>query len=216
MSQHLKRKAMEKSWPLPRKGTKYVTRPYPGKSFETALPLVIALRDVLKMVDTKKELKSLLNKNEIYVNERIIKEEKFPVGLFDVLSLPKIKKYFRATLTDKGKIALEEINEKDSQSKVCKVVGKKMLKKGILQINCLDGRNFLYKGNIAANDSIIFNLKENKVEKIIPLKAGAEVFVLGGGHIGAIGKISEINEKIKVQIKNNTFEIQAKNICVIK
>jgi len=212
---HIKRKAIEKSWPLPRKGTKYLIRPYPGKKSEFSIPLGIALREILKIAATKREVKELLNNNEIIVDGKIRKEIKFPLNIFDVLSIPKIKKDFRIILNEKGKLSFDEIKEKDIHLKTCKVIGKKTIKNGIQQINCFDGRNLICKDKINVNDSIVYNLKENKIAKVLPLKTGAEVFITGGAHIGERGKITEINKNIKIQIKNKNFEVHAKNIYAI-
>jgi len=213
---HLKRKAIARSWPLPKKGTKYVMKPYPGKKRELSLPLGIILRDILKIASTRREIKALLNANEIFVDGKLRKKEKTPLSLFDILSIPRLNKYYRITINEKRKIALEEINEKDSNIKICKVIGKKMLKNGIQQINCSDGINFIYKDKISINDSIIFDLKNKKIIKILPLKIGAEVFITGGAQSGLKGKIAEIDGKIKVRIKNKNLEVQVKNLYVIE
>ncbi|MEM2956084.1 MAG: hypothetical protein QW041_00705 [Candidatus Pacearchaeota archaeon] len=212
---HIKRKAMEKSWPLPRKGTKYLLKPYPGKKKEMSIPLGLIIRDVLKIANTRKEVKALLHNNEVKINGKIVTEEKFPLSIFDILSLEKLGKHFRVIFNKNGKIMMEEISEKEANLKICKVTGKKILKGGIQQINCLDGRNFIYKDKVKINDSIVVDLKENKIIKILPLKQGADVFIIGGKHIGEKGKISEIDEKIKTIIDGKSFEIQAKNIYVI-
>jgi len=213
---HLIRKSIKNSWPIPRTGSKYIVCPYPGKKNELAMPLAIILRDILKLADTRKEIKELLKKDTVLVDNKIRREEKFPVCIFDTLSIPKIGKFFRMILNAHGKLALESITEKETTLKTCKIVGKKILNKGIQQINCFDSRNILSKEKINVNDSIIFDLKENKIVKILPLKENAEVFVIGGKHKGIKGKIAEIKDhKIKVQIKDHLFETKARNIYLI-
>jgi len=212
---HLKRISIEKSWPLPRKGTKYMLKAYPGKISGLSIPLGIALRDVLKIANTRKEVKALLHDKEISIDGKTITEEKFPVGIMDILAIKKLNKHFLVTLNESGKIMFEETNEKDSQLKICKVIGKKTIKNGVQQINCIDGRNFISKEKIAINDSLAIDLKTNKIAKILPLKVGADVMITGGEHIGEKGKVSEKNEKIKVHIKNKNFEIHLRNIYVI-
>jgi len=211
---HLKRISIERSWPLPRKGTKYLLKAHPGKKAEISMPLGIMIRDVLKLAGTRKEVKSMLHSREISIDGKIITEEKFPVGIFDIMSIKKLGKNFIVTLNESGKISLDEISE--THQKICKVIGKKVLKKGISQINCIDGRNFISKEKLGINDSVIIDLKESRISKVLPLKAGAETLITGGEHIGEKGKIIEKNEKIKVQIKGKNFEIHAKNIYVIK
>jgi len=211
---HLKRISIEKSWPLPRKGTKYVLKSYPGQSM--SMPLGIILRDILKITSRRKETKALLHGKEVIVNGKINGEEKSPIGLFDVVSIPKLKKNFVMTLNEKGKIYLEEIDDKDSHSKICKVVNMTVLKKGVRQINCLDGRNFISKEKVSINDSVVVGFSNGKISKVITFKSGAEIFVMGGAHMGEKGKITEKDDKIKVSIHGKNFEIQEKNIIVTK
>jgi small subunit ribosomal protein S4e len=213
---HLKRSSIERSWPLPKKGTKYLLKAHPGKKAEISMPLGIMIRDVMKIAGTRKEVKSMLHSKEVSVDGKIITEEKFPVGIFDIMCIKKLNKNFMITLNENGKIGLDEISDKETGQKICKVIGKKVLKKGISQINCIDGRNFISKEKLSTNDSVIIDLKESKISKVLPLKAGAEILITGGEHIGEKGKIIEKNEKIKVQIKGKNFEIHAKNIYVIK
>ena len=215
MTKHMKRLAIEKSWPLPRKGTKYLMKQYPGKRKEIAMPLAIVIRDILKVASTKREVRELLKAGDIIVDGKVCKEEKFPLSIFDNLSIPKIKKNYRITLTENGKICAEEISEKDAHLKICKIIGKKMLKNKVQQINCFDGRNFISKEKMNVNDSIIFDLKENKIVKMMPLKNGSDVFIMGGAHIGHKGKITSVEPKIKVKIKDNEFETQEDKVYVI-
>lgn len=209
---HLKRISIPRSWPLPRKGTKYLLCAHPGKKAEISIPLGIIIRDVLKIANTKKEMKALLQAEEIEVDGKIVREEKFPISIFDIIGVKSLNKSFKVILNEKGKLDLEETKE---TTKVCKVIGKKMLPNKVLQINCFDGRNFISKEKISVNDSLQIDIKTGKIIKILPFKTGSEVFITGGEHIGQKGKISEAGRQIRVSIKGKNFEIHAKNIYVI-
>ena len=55
-SSHLKRLAMPRSWPLPRKTTVWVTRPSPGgHSLERCMPVNLIIRDVLGRAQSSRE-----------------------------------------------------------------------------------------------------------------------------------------------------------------
>ena len=82
---HLKRNKIPKTWAVPRKGTKYVVRPL--NNLKNSVPLLIILRDMLKVARTRKEVKKLLNLGKIKVNGKVVKEEKYALTLFDVLKL---------------------------------------------------------------------------------------------------------------------------------
>ena len=207
---YLKRKAMPRSWPIPRKGTAYVI-----KGSERTMPLLTIMRDILGVVKTKKEAKNLMNASEIFVDGRPRKEVAYGVNLFSVISLPKIKKFYRLEL-NKDKLAIVEIKEKESETKPCKIIGKKTLKKNKQQINLIDGRNILTNEKMKVNDSVIINLKEIKIVKYLQLEKGAEVIIIGGKNMGSTGKISEIGEKITVKSGEKMLTIMPKNIYVIE
>lgn len=192
---------MPRSWPLPRKGTKYVTKPLVGKKIEYALPICIILRDMLKKAITKKEVKKILLAKDVLVDNKEVKNISFPVGLFDIVALPRINKYFRIEFSKKGKLCIKEIPENEAYLKPCKIIGKKMLKKGKTQINLYDGKNFLYKEG-KVNDSVIIDLKQNKIVKHLPLKEGALVYVIKGKYAGVKGQVIK-REKDFVTIKNS-------------
>jgi len=212
---HIKRISMEKSWPLPRKGNKYVTAPYPGRNLRYALPLRIVLRDLIKIGHTQKEIKTILCGSNVLVNGRVRKDEKYPFGIFDVLSLPKIGKNYTLMLTTKGKLIIREISAKDAGIKICKVIGKKTLSNGRNQINFIDGRNIISEEKVNTGDSVMIELKDNKIIKVLPMRVGADVYVIGGEHIGEKGKIAEIGDKIKVTIGGKNFDIQENNLYII-
>ena len=67
---HLKRLASPKSWPIKKKGIKWVKRPFPGPhSFKLGLPITIVLREMLCYAKTLKEVRSILNNKEILVDK---------------------------------------------------------------------------------------------------------------------------------------------------
>jgi small subunit ribosomal protein S4e len=207
---YMKRKAMPKSWPLPRKGTTYVI-----KSSERTMPLLVIIRDILGIVKTRKEGKTLLNDSEIVVDGKTRKEISYPAGLFSVVSLPKIKKYYKIDLV-KNKFAVKEIKEDDANSRPFKIIGKTILKGNKQQINLNDGRNLISKEKMKINDSVLINLKDNKILKYLPIEKGANVYIIGGKNIGMQGKITEAGEKIIVKSDEKMLSILPKNIFVVE
>jgi len=210
---HIKRKTIPSFWPIQRTGTTYLGVPTHDK--RNSISLIVVMRDMMDIVKTKKELKSLLNTKKIMINDKIIKEINYPICLFDTISLPSIKKYYRANLVDK-KFNIEEISEKESHVKIYKVIGKKLLKSKKQQINLTNGRNILTTEKVNVGDFIVLN-NENKIQKIISLKKDVEVIAIKGKHIGKEGKIKEIikegentlaeiimpsKDQVKVNIKN--------------
>ena len=61
-SNHLKRLAMPRSWPLPRKTSIWVTRPTPGShSLELCMPISLVIRDVLGYAHSTREVRHILH-----------------------------------------------------------------------------------------------------------------------------------------------------------
>jgi len=214
---HLKRLAAPRSWTLPRKGTKYVLIPYPGKMMELSMPLGSLVRDFLKLTHTRKETRAFLHAKEIMIDGKTVEEEKFPISLFDTISLTKMKQFYRVSINERGKFELKEIKEDELKLKVLKVLGKTSLKEGKIQLNLFNGRNITTDKKVSVNDSLLVDMGKNSIVKHLPLKEGAEVYILGGSHFGEQGKIKSIKERYaRVDLGGKAFEIPLNNVYVIK
>jgi small subunit ribosomal protein S4e len=215
---HLKRKTIGNFWSIPRKGTKYVA--VPNHNQKEALPLIVVMRDMLKIVRTTKELKKLLYEKQIYINHRIIRETNYPILILDILSIPGLKKNYKAILSKNKKIVMEEVSDKDATLKVFKVISKKMLDGKRIQLNLMHGRNIISKEKVNTGESIVFDLKENKIVKVIPMEKEKTALIVKGKHAGCTGKISEIVERggkkiAKIVSEKEKFNVWIENIIVI-
>lgn len=214
---HLKRQSVPKKWPIERKGTTYVVKP--NFSFENGVPILIVLRNMLKLAQTRREAKRIIHLRQILLNDRIVKDEKDNVLLFDTLSIIATKKHYRLGLSENGKFQLNEIKESEADKKIAKIINKKILKGKKIQLNLNDGRNFLSDIKCNTNDSVVVNLKEKKIQKCLPFKEKAKVIIFSGKHIGKNGEIESLNpeEKIaKVKIDNKEINILIKQLMVIE
>lgn len=216
---HLKRNKIPKFWPIPRKGTKYLA--LANHNQKESIPLLIVLRDILKLVRNKKELKKVLNEGQIKVNQKKIQETNFPLGLFDIIHISTTKKNYQINLSKNKKISLKEIFDKEAETKIFKVENKKILRKNQIQLNLMGGKNIISTKKILVGESIVLELKNNKIVEIIPFKEGEKVLVIKGKHQGYFGKISKIkqlgNKKIAEIIFNGTtINVWNKNLIMIK
>lgn len=191
---HLKRQSMSKSWPVFRKGTKYIVRP--RFDIKNGVPLLVVLRDMLKLAQNRKEVKRAIHKGNILLNKKPATDEKGSILLFDTISIVPMKKHYRLNL-GKGKFILDEINEKEVGKKIVKIVDKKILKGKRIQLNFSDGRNLFSDVKCNTGDSALVNIMEKKIDKIIPMKEKTEVFVFSGKHAGKTGKIIGIEKEKK-------------------
>jgi len=215
---HLKRITIPKTWPLPRKTSKFVVVQKPGRDKEKSVALGVLLRDILKEVKTLNEAKKSLIAGNLEINGKIVKEEKFPVGIFDRIFIKPLGKHYTLHLNKHGKLQIKEINQEKYPLKPVKVTGKTVLKGKKVQLNLDDGRNVLTdKKEIKVNDSVLINLKNKKIEKVLPLKKDARVFILGGKNVGNCGRLIEVNSKnALVEIESAKKKMLTKNLFVIE
>ncbi len=205
---HISRLAMPKTWQIKKKGIKYVTKPLPGAhSLNTGIPINIVFRDILKYTKTNREVKNILNNQEVFADGIRRRNPRFIIGLMDTLSIPKIEKYFRVLLNKKNKLILFPIKSAESAIKPCKIIGKKSLKKKI-QLNLYDGKNILVeKTDYKVGDTLLIELPSQKIKDHMPLKKGANVYLTGGKHTGEVGIIDDISvDKIRYKQDKSVFE----------
>lgn len=194
MSKHLKRYFAPKTWKIKRKGITFITKPSPGThKIGMSMPLNVILRDVLGYANNNREVKFMLEKRDISVDGIQRKDYRFPVGLFDVLSLNDINKYFRIVLDKRGTLALIKIEKGESTLKLCKVTGKSIVK-GKTQLNLYDGNNiFVQDKGYKVGDAILMVMgKKREIKEKVSFDKNVLIYLTGGKHIGQIGKVEDI------------------------
>jgi len=198
MSKHLKRLNAPRVLKLHRKERTWTIRSSPGAhELEKSVPLGMIIRDYLKLTDTLKETRKIITDGEILVDGVIRKDYKFPCGLMDVISIPKMKKDYRILYNRRGKIAIESIKPEDAKWKLCRVENKTVLKGKKIQLNLHDGRNHLVKKDeYKTGDVLKLTFKDKKIEDTFKFDKGTVSMIIGGSHIGEIANIEEI-EKIQ-------------------
>jgi small subunit ribosomal protein S4e len=217
---HLKRLYAPKTWRILRKVTKFTTKPSSGPhAIENSIPLRVALRDVLKICDARKEADYLIKSGNVKVDNRVVKNPKFPIGFMDVLDIKG--KYFRVLYDALGRIVLKEI-DKDTDVKLCKIENKTKVKGGKTQLNLHDGRNILIDEDVyKVGDSVLIRLPSQEIVDHIKMSEGNLVYVFRGKHTGEIGKIKEIipgtlTSPAKIVINKDDEEINTlKEYCFV-
>ena len=213
MSDHMKRLAMPKTWPIPKKVHLWATKQSAGAhSVDSSMPAAMILRDILKVCDTAKEAKKIIAARDLIVNGKAVKDAKAPVGLMDVVSLPKSGANYRVLLTSKGKLTLVPITADDARWILCRIENKTKVAGGKIQLNLSGGRNILVDENkYSTGDSVKLCLENNKIVADYPLAENAVVLVISGRHIGAI---ETVDKYTVVTFKDNTETVK-KNVFVI-
>jgi len=191
---HQKRLSIPKSWKAGKKGYKWVSTTRPGPHSQArSLPLGIIIRDILKLVDNSREGKKILSEGKVLVDGIPRKDLRFPVGLFDVITLPLINETYRMFQDEKGRLALHKLNE-TNVNKLCRINNKTTLKGGKVQLNLNDGTNILGSSEYGTKDSLVLSVPDKQIVKHLQFKVGNLAMVVGGQHSGEIGKITEIRE----------------------
>ncbi|MBI2103017.1 30S ribosomal protein S4e [Candidatus Woesearchaeota archaeon] len=193
MKNHLKRVTTPKTWTLSRRGKVFTTCPHPsGHPRSQGMPLGVLIRDVLHLALTMSEVKKVLNNKEVLVDGKRRKDHRFLVGLFDVLSFPALGKQYRLVLDENGHLALVTIKADEAKFKLGKVVGKNMIKKGLIQYHLHDGRNLTSDQVSAVGDSLLITVPEQKIQKIFPLQKGMTILLDAGKHAGKLGSLKNL------------------------
>ncbi|MBD3263078.1 30S ribosomal protein S4e [Candidatus Woesearchaeota archaeon] len=197
---HVSRLAAPRTWPIKRKGIKWIRKPSQGPhDLQKAMPLLIYLRDILQITKTTKETKQVLSNELVKVNSKVIRKVDFPVGIFDTIQIPATDKYWRVTITKKGKLAVIEIPKSEANLLPVKIVSKKTLNKNKTQLNFSNGWNLLDDKKYKVNDVLILDTEKNSVAKHIKLEKGNLVYVTGGKHTGHSAKLKNIKELGKLK-----------------
>ncbi|MEA2074184.1 MAG: 30S ribosomal protein S4e [Euryarchaeota archaeon] len=228
MGKHQKRIAAPRSWKIARKTLYWAVKskqgPHPQ---DRSMPLLLIVRDMLKLADNSSEAKRILNEGNVVVNGKVRKDHKFPVGVFDILSIPLVKANYMVLLDRKDKLSLVEIGKRAASKKLCRVNGKRIKKEGAIQLNLHDGRNILpgeSGTSVNTHDSLLISIPDNEIVKHFAYKEGSKVVVIGGKHSAQTGEIEEIRVvrssqpnvvRIKSMEGEESFESREDSVFVV-
>ena len=158
---------------------------------------------------------------EIFVDTIPRKDHKYPAGLMDAVSIPKIKKNYRITVDYKG-LKLIECPDKETKTKLVRIEKKTLIKKGYIQLNLHDGRNLtipvknpkkatedVYK----SGDSLLIELPSQKILDHFKFEKGNFALIIDGQNIGMFAKIKDMiitrtrePNKVICEIEGKEFE----------
>ena len=193
MSDHLKRLAVPKSWPIKKKAHVWTTKQSAGAhAIENSMPALTVLRDLLGICDTAKEAKRIIGNREVLVDGKPLRSYKTPVGLMDVLTIPKMDESYRMVLSSKGKLTLDKVDKAEADWKLCRIENKTVVAGGKIQLNLHDGRNILLdKNEYKTGDVLKVSFDGQKILESYPLAAGSSALVSRGVHAGKIAKVKD-------------------------
>jgi len=211
MSPHIKRLAAPYYWPILKKETKWTIHPSPGPHpIEYSIPIAIILREILGYASSLKEVKIILSRRHVKRDGKVIVDYKFPVGFMDTIELSMDSNAYRL-LPYKGiPLVCAKIPKEEANLKICKVVGKRTIRKGKIQLNLHDGRNILLnpeeKDKISINDSLLLEIPQQNIKEIIKFQENVFCLIYRGVNAGSYGILKKIN--LTIPKKNSIIEIE--------
>lgn len=209
VKQHLKRYASPKTWGVKKKNITFITRPNPGPhkmSFQ--LPINVILRDLIGISKSTKETKFILHNKDCLIDGKVCHDYRRPAGIMDTITLVSLKENFRVMINTKNKLYLVKTDENHSKFKLSKIIGKKTIKGNKTQLCFSDGRTILVDdgSKYLVNDSLKISLPEQNILEHFSYKIGEPVLLTSGAHVGEIGTIQNVFDKIvEVKTESGTF-----------
>jgi small subunit ribosomal protein S4e len=205
---HQTRQETTTKLPIPRKGTKYVARAASNPSL--SIPVVIAIRNLLGLAKTAKEVKKMIIQKLLKINGKHVEDMHESICLFDVFEAGKT---YTLTLSSTKKFIFEETPKKSER--LCKVVNKRLVKDNKIQLNLHDGSNILADNKIKIGDSLYLDFS-GKIKKHISPEKGKEAFVISGKYAGINGKIEHVqDEKVLIKFKEGKSLLAISQVIVL-
>ena len=207
---HQTRARATKKLQVPRKGTKYLVRPM--SHVRDSVPLVIAIRDMLKLARTTKEVKAMIHDKALKINWKEATDYREAIKLFNLLEADDC---YVLTHTKNGRFMLEKTSQKSER--LVKVVGKKMLKNKAIQLNFHDGSNTLSKEKTNMDDTIYLD-SSGKIVKHVSFEKGKKCTIISGKYTGLTGVIFSVEGKealVKLNDGGALVTLKKRSIIVI-
>ncbi|MDE1857768.1 MAG: 30S ribosomal protein S4e [Thaumarchaeota archaeon] len=191
----LKRLAAPRSWDISRKSDRFVFKPMPGPHpISSSYPLGVVLRDMMSVADLSKELKYMVKTGKVLVDGTVRETSRFPVGLFNIVSVPAEGTDYRLVPSPKG-LVLAKVGAEESRTKLCSVRTKTKIRGGHIQYGFHDGRSLVDDGlNLSPGDAVLLEVPSQKVVGQAKLAKGSLGLVLTGDRAGQLGKIAEVKK----------------------
>jgi small subunit ribosomal protein S4e len=214
----LKRLAAPRSWDISRKSNRFVFKPLPGPHpIAAAYPLGVVVRDLASMANLSKELKLVMKAGKVMVDGRERRTPRFPVGLFNVVSVPLEGANFRLVPSPKG-LALAKVSLDEARKKLCSVNTKTKVKGGHTQYGLHDGRSVVDDAlDLSPGDAVLIEVPSQKVLGRAKLERGSLGLVLTGDRAGQLGRIADVKKgtisrerMVKISLPSGETEIPSR------
>ena len=231
-ARQLKREPAPGFWPIRRKERTWAPNTRPGPhSREKSLPLVIVIREVLGYARTSKEVIRIVSSGKVQVDGVVRRDHRFPVGLMDVLQIEGAGQIFRILPRPNRGLTPTPISEKEAGFKLCKIVGKRNIEGGKIQLNLHDGRSIILQsqtdrqkteGEYAPGGAMKIGVPKQNMMGVVPFRTGALGLVVDGRNQGIFGKITTItpgthtrHKIVKIETASEAFDTPAEYVIPV-
>lgn len=222
-SKKLKRQMAPLFWGIHRKNKRFVITVMPGSHPKNrSIPTAVLLRDVLNVVTTLREAKSVIYNGKVNVDGVIRKSLHHSIGLMDVIELQGISDIYRLVPTHGHILQPIKIDSSEKSKKIVKVTSKTTTKGKKTQLGFHDGRTIIADNNVNVGDSCLIQIPEQKILDVIKLEKNSQVIVIKGVNAGRIGYVDKIKDgsfslskRIDLVMDDKKIEIPLKLVMVI-
>lgn len=191
-TRHLKRQQSPTFWTIKRKEAIWSINTSPGPhNFGSSIPVAVLLRDMLKYATTRKEASQIANEGKIKIDGKQRIDDKFPVGLMDVVSLRDAGESYRVLPAKGGRLILHAIKGDETQFKLCRIIGKTILRNNVTQLHLHDGRTLVVPAGspYKVNDVLKIKVPSQEIMEHISFKDQLQIIITGGRSQGESGMI---------------------------
>lgn len=204
---HLTRAEITMKVPIMRKGTRYIARPLSHTNL--GVSVLSAVRDMLHLAHTAKEVKEMIKDKAIKINGRVVRDYHEPICL---LSLFEAGKKYKLVILPTGRFSLELTTD---TKRIVKIINKKALNGKVIQLNGHDGTNVNSKEKVSVGDSVEVDMN-NKLTRVIMMEKGKKVLIESGRNKGTIGTIATIEgSKVTVKIDDQNVVLDKNKVIVL-
>jgi len=204
-AKHLKTLPAPVDWPIHRKEVKWVVKPSAGPHpIRRCFPLLLIVRELLGLAKNRSEAKTMISSGHVKVDGKEKLKDDYPVGSMDVVEISAINKIFRVLPSNKG-LVLHPIEKGEKDYKLCKIVGKKTVENGQVQLNLHDGKNVLLKiGDprqpkedvYHIHDVLKMRIPENEILAHLKFEDGILGLVDRGKNMGIFVEVTKIVQRV--------------------
>jgi small subunit ribosomal protein S4e len=149
----------------------------------------------------------------------------------DVLQIEGAGQIFRMLPKPKRGLTPTPISEKEAGFKLCKIIGKRNIEGGKIQLNLHDGRSIILQsqsgrqkteGEFAPGGAMQLGLPKQNMMGLVPFQTGALGLVVDGRNQGIVGKITTITpgthtrpKIVKIETASEAFDTPAEYVIPV-